>query len=138
MTGQETTSTDQHEKMEHPEAQGVGIYGDTTTHDLIMTRLWVRNDILESIEIRVLGSDFIKKHAEKFECQLKGKKIYDAEFILGMSPQTSRGGFSDPLDAVYLSITRAFASFHKWEEEKAKEALEQGEPAITEGPVNPT
>ena len=121
MTEQETTSTQEQAKTEQPEPSGIGIVGDTTTHDLVMTRIWVQDGIISNAEIRVLGGEFTRQHASKLEQKLRGKKATDAEFIMGLNENARPCGGCGPLDTVYESIRRAFCNYHKPDEARSLE-----------------
>jgi hypothetical protein len=99
--------------VKEPEPQAVGIAGDTTNHDLIMTRIWIRDNVCENISIDVLGAEFTKARARKIEKHLKGKKIDDIQLIIGLNMSFTRGESNFPLDALFESICRAVNDYRK-------------------------
>lgn len=111
-----------------------GIVGNSTNHDLVMTRLWISNNIIENIEIKVIGSDFTKSIAARAAEHIKGKSIADTEFITDFEPDVKHGEESNNLDIVYESIIQALADFHKPRESSDKTKTDVEPPSSEDSP----
>jgi NifU-like protein involved in Fe-S cluster formation len=120
-------------KPEKEQVIGSGIVGNSTNHDLAMTRLWVSGNIIENVEIRIIGSDWIKKQAEQLTEQIKGKTISDVEFLVDFNPDDVPDLESLNLNIIYESIIKALADLRK-SPEKPEQAEPVGETPIVESP----
>lgn len=123
----EVETTEQQEIPQEHEPNGLGIVGDTTNHDLIMTRIWVKDNICENITISVLGKEFTKTRAQKVERHLKGKSIDDIEFIVGYNTLRKKDELSFPLDILFESIYRALDDYHRRQEMPPEETFQPEE-----------
>jgi len=129
----ETNNLEQPAIVKEPEPDALGIVGDTTNHDLVMTRLWIRDNICENISISVLGAEFTKARALKVEKHLKGKKLDDIELIIGLKTLRKTDELSSPLDVLFESIYRACDDYQKRQEMKIEEAIQSDETPVDTG-----
>ncbi|MCD6216590.1 hypothetical protein J7L05_01880 [bacterium] len=120
-------------KPEKEQVVGSGIVGNSTNHDIAMTRLWVSGNIIENVEIRIIGSDWTKKQAEQLTEQIKGKTVPDVEFLVDFNPDDIPDLESLNLNIIYESIIKALADLRK-SPEKPERAEPVGETPIAESP----
>jgi len=120
-------------KPEKEQVVGSGIVGNSTNHDIAMTRLWVSGNIIENVEIRIIGSDWTKKQAEQLTEQIKGKTVPDVEFLVDFNPDDIPDLESLNLNIIYESIIKALADLRK-SPEKPERAEPVGETPIVESP----
>jgi NifU-like protein involved in Fe-S cluster formation len=107
-------------ELEKEQVVGAGIVGNSTNHDLAMTRLWVSDNIIENAEIRIIGSDCIKQQAEQIVKQIKGKTVPDIEFLVDFNPDDVPDLECLNLNIIYESIIKALADLRKSPEKPAK------------------
>ena len=86
---------------------GVGIIGDSTNNDIVMTKLWVSNDKVDNIEINLIGASFSETRAKKIEAQLRNKSLENIEIILDYHFNRSLKQVEYPLDIIYESVIRS-------------------------------
>lgn len=95
------------------EASGTGIVGDSTTHFVAMTRLWITDDkIIEKVDIQVAGAEFDCEHADRLAKRMAGKPLEEMSFILDYKQDRSHQYEHIIPDIVYESIIRAIDSYH--------------------------
>ena len=95
------------------EPGGTGIVGDSTTHFVAMTRLWITDDkIIEKVDIQVAGAEFDCEHADRLTKKLAGKPIEEISFILDYKQDRSHQYEHIIPDIVYESIIRAIDCYY--------------------------
>ncbi len=124
-------------KPEKEQVVGFGIVGNSTNHDLAMSRLWVSDNMIENAEIRIIGSDCIKQQAEQLVTQIKGKSVPDVEFLVEFNPDDIPDLECLNLNIIYESIIKALVDLRKSPEEPDKTEPVVATP-ITETPVTET
>lgn len=107
-------------KPETEQVVGSGIVGNSTNHDLAMTRLWVSGEVIENVEIRIIGSDCVKQQAEQLIGQIKGKTVSDVEFLVDFNPDDVADLECLNLNIIYESIIKALLDLRKSSEKPDK------------------
>ena len=130
-------------KPEVQQATCCGIVGNSTNHDMVMTRLWISEDnIIENVEIKVIGLNFTKDIATRATKHLRGKGIADFEFIADFDPEGDFCKDCVNLNIVYESIIHALADFHKPHETPVESEpevkVQSGDDSSEEKPVEET
>jgi hypothetical protein len=92
---------------------GIGIYGDSTSNELAMTRIWIEENKITKLEIRVIGSELSNLRASRIEKQLKNKSIHDIELMLDYDLYKEKFQKQIQLDHIYESIIRCIDAVKK-------------------------
>lgn len=129
------------EEVSPPEKKpsGTGIVGDSTTHYVAMTRLWITDDkIIEKVDIQVAGAEFDCEHADRLAKKIAGESLEEIGFILDYKQDRSHQYEHIIPDIVYESIIRAIDSYHnprKFTEPQEPSVIQPPDEILEEQPV---
>lgn len=131
---EQDTPSETEEKTEPvPRKTGVGIVGDSTNHDIVMTKIHIYEDDVIKIKINMIGEEFSECRAKRLEEQLQNRSLDDAKLVLDYDYYKQKHFNDYPLDVLYESIIRAIDNLKEYvQPEPSQDITEENETESSE------